>query len=495
MHRSIVVLVLVAAALTDAAQHVCQPPAVLDTVVRADRKTRLTSKQPHCVCPTWQGYGCASPSGACVAGHIERPESPAANLIMGYKMDCSDCRCQQAPRKAITQVMHHRLGLLGYNPGQAQTGRARIAAGRNTDAHFRKQNGNHCHHKDGYRVVWQDWARGMAPISPEADRAALESRMEVRVAEFIERARRSPNSAAAGSATAAATAAGPGRPFLFQTWLSRGQLPDKIFLQAAKYAPGFQHLILNDTESDAYMATRDPEIAATYLQLKSTAHRADLLRYCLLLENGGLYVDMDMVLLHPVIDGIAPDDDLHTQTTCLSAFAGVMQAVLWLPVPGSPFLAEIIRDFLATPLTDGLPPLSKGCKKCAPQSHLYFTKRFELILTARLGGLIKGAGLVNESDGAHQWGLLQERCAKKRQCGESDTATVCSGRWDAKNLCCSVETADGRVVMLSRDPEYPEGYVDKLAPLPRNAGQPRIDRRKAVPPPGQEKESAAQNTS
>jgi len=61
---------------------------------------------------------------------------------------------------------------------------------------------------------------------------------------------------------------------------------------AVRYAPGFQHLILNDTESDAYMATRDPEIAATYLQLKSTAHRADLLRYCLLLENGGLYVDM-----------------------------------------------------------------------------------------------------------------------------------------------------------------------------------------------------------
>ena len=54
------------------------------------------------------------------------------------------------------------------------------------------------------------------------------------MAEFIERARRSSNSAVTGPASAAATAAGPGRPFLFQTWLSREQLPDKIFLQAAK---------------------------------------------------------------------------------------------------------------------------------------------------------------------------------------------------------------------------------------------------------------------
>ena len=58
------------------------------------------------------------------------------------------------------------------------------------------------------------------------------------------------------------------------------------------------------------------------------------------------------MLLHPVIDGIAPTGDLHTQTTCLSAFTGIMQAVLWFPSAGSPFLAEIIRDFLATPLTD-----------------------------------------------------------------------------------------------------------------------------------------------
>ena len=40
-------------------------------------------------------------------------------------------------------------------------------------------------------------------------------------------------------------------------------------LRFFRYAPRFQHVILNDTESDAYMATRDPEVAATYLQVRN----------------------------------------------------------------------------------------------------------------------------------------------------------------------------------------------------------------------------------
>ena len=79
--------------------------------------------------------------------------------------------------------------------------------------------------------------------------------------------------------------------------------------------------------------------------------------------------------------------------------------------------------------------------------------------------------------------------------GETPCSLNCRGiRMQWRNAGWDVSALPSQV-MLSRDPEYPEGYVDKLAPLPRNAGQPRIDRRKAVPPPGQEKESAAQNTS
>ena len=53
------------------------------------------------------------------------------------------------------------------------------------------------------------------------------------------------------------------------------------------------------------MLTRDPKIAATYRQLRSPAHRADLLRYCLLLENGGLYIDMVRRLVRRRRAGVA----------------------------------------------------------------------------------------------------------------------------------------------------------------------------------------------
>jgi hypothetical protein len=79
----------------------------------------------------------------------------------------------------------------------------------------------------------------------------------------------------------AAAAAGP-RPdaapprWLFQKWNNRSTVPSKVYLQAARYAPGYTHVVLGEDDANAYMAITATATAAKYKQLKNMAHRADV---------------------------------------------------------------------------------------------------------------------------------------------------------------------------------------------------------------------------
>lgn len=68
-------------------------------------------------------------------------------------------------------------------------------------------------------------------------------------------------------------------------------------LLAASLSPKYTFQYYSDVEADRYMATQCPEYYAMFQCLIPSAYKADIFRYCVLLQEGGIYLDNDFALL------------------------------------------------------------------------------------------------------------------------------------------------------------------------------------------------------
>lgn len=70
--------------------------------------------------------------------------------------------------------------------------------------------------------------------------------------------------------------------------------------------PSYRHVHRNDTEAWAYLREHfSRDVAAAYRCLRAPSNRGDLYRFAVLYREGGVYLDADMVLLHPFEDVVA----------------------------------------------------------------------------------------------------------------------------------------------------------------------------------------------
>eukprot|EP00038_Savillea_parva_P009739 m.185529 g.185529 ORF g.185529 m.185529 type:complete len:354 (+) comp16469_c0_seq1:403-1464(+) len=68
-------------------------------------------------------------------------------------------------------------------------------------------------------------------------------------------------------------------------------------LLAASLSPKYTFHYYSDVEADHYMATKCPEYYAVFTCFIPSAYKADVFRYCVLLHEGGIYLDNDFALL------------------------------------------------------------------------------------------------------------------------------------------------------------------------------------------------------
>ena len=99
---------------------------------------------------------------------------------------------------------------------------------------------------------------------------------------------------------------------IYQTWVTK-DLPETVQVVRAnilKRNPGFDMILYDDDDMDTFIRTTcDPSVYQAYSQLNVGAAKADLWRYCILYEYGGIYLDMDAEILRPLDELIEPTDD------------------------------------------------------------------------------------------------------------------------------------------------------------------------------------------
>ena len=126
---------------------------------------------------------------------------------------------------------------------------------------------------------------------------------------------------------------------IHQIWLGTQPFPDEYarYRQTWHAAhPEWELRLWTDADL-AELPLRNRDLLRT---VRTESERSDVLRYELLYEFGGVYVDADFECLRP-LDRLIADESFFAGADC---FAYVINTGLMGAVPGHPFLDEVIRE-------------------------------------------------------------------------------------------------------------------------------------------------------
>ena len=98
---------------------------------------------------------------------------------------------------------------------------------------------------------------------------------------------------------------------IYQTWKTKNlhenclQIKQKI----QDLNPEYEMILYDDDDMKQFIKQNfDEYIYNCYVKLNVGAAKADFWRYCILYKNGGVYLDMDSIILHPLNELILEDD-------------------------------------------------------------------------------------------------------------------------------------------------------------------------------------------
>ena len=98
---------------------------------------------------------------------------------------------------------------------------------------------------------------------------------------------------------------------IYQTWKTQN-LPKKLYFlhqKMLKQNPEYQQIIYTDEQMNDYInSNAEKEIKTLYWRLNNIVARSDIWRYTILLEKGGIYLDIDS-LITGSLDNVINDKD------------------------------------------------------------------------------------------------------------------------------------------------------------------------------------------
>ena len=211
---------------------------------------------------------------------------------------------------------------------------------------------------------------------------------------------------------------------ILQTYSNPTRIPKKVESNFNKFAKGYERRVYSDSDAIQFLSQYfSVAVLNKFTTLKRGAHKADLLRYCLLYIYGGIYLDIKTELVQP-IDEMFKD---RTITTCLTKGArSTYQGIIAAP-PCQPIFLHLIHLILS--------------RSNSPRYHR-FVKDFYAFIKMDVGrveeGYLKGK--------MHDYMIFTEHVTRG-----SDN---CHDGLDRYGVCSNI-TLNGRRIFKTRYADYP----------------------------------------
>ena len=139
-----------------------------------------------------------------------------------------------------------------------------------------------------------------------------------------------------------------------QTYHTPSKVPEHINELRNKYASEYSYSLYDDNQGLEFLKKYyNDQVIAKYNEL-SGAHKADLLRYCIIYIEGGIYMDIKTMLtrpLHEIIDH-SVTNNRHKLITVKSANAGTIYQGFFASTKNNPLLLKVIQKVLDTSLEE-----------------------------------------------------------------------------------------------------------------------------------------------
>ncbi len=214
---------------------------------------------------------------------------------------------------------------------------------------------------------------------------------------------------------------------LFMTYGNVSHIPSKVFDNVRLFAPDYNLTIYNDSAAVDFLNEKfGAQVSETFRKLRAGAHKADLLRFCLLYAFGGVYLDVKTILLAPLHE-VFPDGFI---SAVFGVFPGHMHIGVLAAPPHQRFLLRMIRIVV------------RDWKILNDQFYAHLCKSFFDMIAREIGHIPNdGVNRGRTTD----FFLLREKHMP---------AHYCIDGLDRYGLCVAISMGN-RTVLRSRYADYP----------------------------------------
>lgn len=222
---------------------------------------------------------------------------------------------------------------------------------------------------------------------------------------------------------------------LFQTYISYDKVPTKVKNNIKKYASDYQYKFYNDDECYNFLKKNFPyDVINAYQNLYLIkAHRADLVRYCLLYKYGGVYLDIKTELIMPIRD-IFTNNYTYT-CLCTDQMTDCIYQGVLATRKGNPFFLKLINFIVKT---NEYPNRKK---------YNTYTRDFYNKIKNSISPNSKVKEGLNITDsGTDNIYLFKEKCTRN--------SNECYDGLDRHKFCCYIYDK-GKKIFKSRYSDYP----------------------------------------
>ena len=133
---------------------------------------------------------------------------------------------------------------------------------------------------------------------------------------------------------------------IHMTYHNKSKIPQKVYDNLKKYASDYTIYIYDDNDVINFLNTYfTSDVVNKFNSLKG-AHKADLFRYCVIYQIGGIYMDIKTELIMPISD-IFKENYVYTVLSNYSTNT-IYQGII-ASKPKNPFFLRLINYVIQTP--------------------------------------------------------------------------------------------------------------------------------------------------